>query len=534
MHTYFKARDELLGALGEQRGREDVDAMLDRSRSGLFDNLSFRLLKRPADGDYRKGLEKLVPIADVIGNQMRPGYTPTYTYIDAAKDTLLQSGAAALDALLTQGFASSAVGSGLAMRDASRSGAGTGDILVAGAKSAITDFLFGKAIHYGAAYAGDAWRAGKKVVAGVAESGADLLAQASRRSKVATDLVEKMQKNLSTLDKGVHVDGSGRLRASLTDVLEVQKNPHQVRALKQGGSLSTQEAFNNTLRNEVYKPHDQMLLERLRQSSPELADKKLVVQEFRTPGKTANPINTDRDFRVLAQNADGKWVEVPKTKWEQHSNDAFAELTFFDKSKCPKGMDPAQQKAWWAEQHGHTPTDRAFREAGRDYSDQIADLKTGERVNLAGGEAGGTGTTRIAELKEIAHNADDIAAGKVPPPPQRVTLADPQGLAQQFHEKVTGNLRRGDPFEAIAQAQKGVDTLDTVRTAYGAQNIPTGELPGNLRQAMDLVKGSNLPVNPDAAALHALEGKLEGLGFTDLGDFSHKLSSQFEGLKWAK
>jgi hypothetical protein len=331
---------------------------------------------------------------------------------------------------------------------------------------------------------------------------------------------------LTTLDQGVHVDGSGRMRASLTDVLEVQKNPHQVRALKQSGSLSTQEAFNNTLRNEVYKPHDQMLLERLRQSSPELADKKLVVHDFRTPGKTANPINTDRDFRVLMQDSKGKWVEVPKTKWEQHSNDAFAELTFFDKSKCPDGMSPAQQKAWWAEQHGHTPTDRAFREAGRDYSDQIADLRTGQRGNLPGGEVGGTGTTRIAELK-------DIASGKVPAPSQPVKLADPQGLAQQFHEKVTGNLRRGDPFEAIAQAQKGVDTLDSVRKAYGAQNIPTGELPGNLRQAMDLVKSSNLPVHPDAAVLHTLEGKLERLGFGDLGDFSQKLSSQFEGLKWA-
>ncbi len=181
MQTYFKARDELLGALGEQRDREDVDAFLDKSRSGLFDDLSDRLLKTPADNDYRKGLEKLVPLADVIGNQMREGYTPTYTYIDAAKDTLLQSGAAALDAVLTQGLASSAVGSGLAMRDASRAGAG-GDIIVAGAKSAITDFLFGKAIHYGAGYAGEAWRAGKNAVAGVAESGADLLARRAPRS----------------------------------------------------------------------------------------------------------------------------------------------------------------------------------------------------------------------------------------------------------------------------------------------------------------------------------------------------------------
>ncbi len=323
MRTYFKARDELLGALGDQRGREGVDALLDESRSGLFDELSDRLLTTPADHDYRKGLEGLLPLADVIGNQMRPGYTPTYTYRDAAQDTLLQSGAAALDAILTKGWASSAVGSSLAMRDAARAGGGIADIATAGVKAAVTDVLFGKAIHYGAGYAGEAWRAGKNAVAGVAESATDLLAQASRRSQVATDLVEKMRKNLGTLDQGVHYDGSGRLRASLTDVLEVQKNPHQVRALKQSGSLPTQEAFNNTLRNEVYKPHDQMLLERLRQSSPELADKKLVVHDFRTPGKTANPINTDRDFRVLTQNADGKWVEVPKTKWEQHSNDAL-------------------------------------------------------------------------------------------------------------------------------------------------------------------------------------------------------------------
>ncbi|MDO9295246.1 hypothetical protein, partial [Bradyrhizobium sp.] len=334
MRTYFKARDELLGALGDQHGREGVDALLDESRSGLFDELSDRLLTTPADKDYRKGLEKLIPLADVIGNQMREGYTPTYTYKDAAQDTLLQTGAAALDAILTKGWASSAVGSSLAMRDAARAGGGVLDIATAGVKAAVTDVLFGKVIHYGAGYAGEAWRAGKKAVAGAADGATDLLAQASRRSQVAADLVEKMRKNLGTLDQGVHVDGSGRMRASLTDVLEVQKNPHQVRALKQSGSASTQEAFNNTLRNEVYKPHDQLLLERLRKTSPELADKKLVVHDFRTPGKTANPINTDRDFRVLMQDSKGKWVEVPKTKWEQHSNDAFAELTFFDKTKC--------------------------------------------------------------------------------------------------------------------------------------------------------------------------------------------------------
>ena len=311
MRGFFDAREKLGGALQRQRMGEMRDGALGETRSGLFDDLEKRLDAVPAGNDYRKSLEKLIPLADTIGNQMREGYTPTYTYKDAAQDTLLQSGAAALDAVLTKGWASSAVGSGLSMRDAARAGADTAGILAAGAKSAVTDFLLGKAVHAGAGLAGDAWRAGRTVVT---EGGADLLAQAGRRSQVATDLVEKMQKNLNTLDQGVHYEGSGRLRASLTDVLEVQKNPHQVRALKQSGSLSSQEAFNNTLRNEVYKPHDQMMLERLRKTSPELADKKLVVHDFRTPGRTANPINTDRDFRVLTQNADGNWVEVPENK----------------------------------------------------------------------------------------------------------------------------------------------------------------------------------------------------------------------------
>jgi hypothetical protein len=221
---------------------------------------------------------------------------------------------------------------------------------------------------------------------------------------------------------------------------------------------------------------------------------------------------------VLRQDSNGQWIEVPKTKWESHSHDAFAELTYFDSSKCPKGLTPAQQKAWWAEQHGHTPTDRAFREAGRDYSDQAID-QFGRRTQVD--------KPRIAELK-------DIAGGKVPPPAQKVTLADPQGFAHQFHEKVTGNLRRGDPFEAIAQAKKGVETLDTMRTAYDAQKIATGALPSNLRQAMDVVKASDLPRLPDAVALGRLEADLGRLGFAGIDDFSAKLSSQFEGLKWAR
>jgi hypothetical protein len=525
MRTFFTARDQLMDALAEGRRREGPDAILDRNREKLFDDLAERLRDVPGGTGYRGALQNLVPLADFIGRQVQPGYQPTYTYRDAVEDTLLQTGAMALDVVATKGAASSAIGGMLAMRDAVRDGADTAGILAAGAKALATDYLFGKAVHYGAGLAGEAWQATGGVARTAADTASDALSGAGRRSNVASDLVERMKQNLDTLDAGVHRESSGRLRASLTDVLEVQKNPHQVRALNHSGSAATREAFDNTLRNELYRPHDQMLLEKLRQSSPDLADKKLMVHEFRTPGKTASAINTDRDFRVLMQDQSGKWVEVPKTKWQHHSNDAFAELTYFDQSKCPKGMSAAEQKAWWAEQHGHTPTDRAFREAGRDYSDQAIDA-LGRRTQLD--------KPRIAELKDIAGKAKDIADGKLPPPPQKVTLADPQGFAQQFHEKVTGNLRRGDPFEAIAQAKKGIETLDTVRTAYDAQKIAVSELPANLRQAMDLVKESNLPRLPDAAALGRLEADLGRLGYSGIDDFSEKLTFQFERLKWSQ
>ncbi|KAA5595977.1 hypothetical protein [Blastochloris sulfoviridis] len=524
METFFDARQKLSDALEQQRQREFADGPLSATRSGLFDDIDRRLEDMATRRDFEAGLGDMASLADVIGQQMRDTYKPTYTYRDAVLDTALQTGALAADVFVTKGLASSALGSTLAMRDAVREGADTTGMLLAGAKAAATDYLFGKAAHLGGGYAVEAWTATRRAAGGFTDEVANITGS-FRRSHVAGDLVEAAKRNLVALDAGVQRDASGRMRASLSDVLEVQRNPNQVRLLKQQGSLQTQDAFNHTLRNEVYKPHDQMLLERLRQSTPELADRKLMVHEFRTPGKTANPINTDRDFRVLVQDDAGKWIEVPKAKWEQHSNDVFGELTFLDPSKCPKGMNPAEQKAWWAEQHGHTPTDRAFREASRDYSDQTIDA-FGRRTQIE--------TPRIAELKDIASKADDIAAGRIPPPAQPVRLADPQALAQQFHEKVTGNLRRGDPFEAIAQAKKGVETLDAVHKAYGAQRLPIGELPANLRSAMDAVAKSNLPAQADAAALAAFEDTLRGHGFRSLEDFSGKLSSQFEALKWAK
>ena len=521
--AYFDARDTLSGVLDEQRKREFAQGALGEGRNAFFDKLDSKLEALGTRRDYREASADLMRLADTIGAQTRPGYKPTYSYHDAIGDTLAQTGALALDATITHGYASSAVGAGIAMRDASRRGETGLGILTEGAKAAVTDLIFGKATELGAGLAGRAWTASKGLAGDAVEAVRGAIGGNVRHVKVAGELAEQAQRHLDTLEKGLQLDGSGRMRASLTDVLEVQKQPHRVRLLKEQGSLSTQEAFNNTLRNEVYKPHDQMLLERLRQSHPDLADAKLQVHEFRTPGKTANPLNTDRDFRVLMQDAKGDWIEVPKSRWEKQSNDVFGELTFFDPAKCPKELSPAQQKAWWAEQHGHTPTDRAFREASRDYSDQATSALTGQRIQL--------GEARIADLKHIASEA---AKGNPPPVGGRVTLADPDGLADMFRAKIDGQLSRGDPFEAIAQAHKGVETLDTVRNAYGAQGIPTGTIPAPLRKAMDLVAESGLPAHADANALRVLENKLGGLGFGGIDDFGQQLASQFGALKWAK
>jgi len=78
-------------------------------------------------------------------------------------------------------------------------GADTLGIMTAGAKAAVVDYLFGKAVHVGGQYAGEAWHAARNAVTGAAENAADALARNVRHTNVADDLVERMRYNLDTL-----------------------------------------------------------------------------------------------------------------------------------------------------------------------------------------------------------------------------------------------------------------------------------------------------------------------------------------------
>lgn len=513
----FEERQRLEDAIHDI-WKQDVEAgTLDENRQLLLDqlaqkaeDLSLKAVSGPASAE-------LGALGDIVSQQARAGFVPTYTYKDAVFDTGVQIGAAALDAVLTRGYASSALGSGLAMRDAAREGKSVTEIAYAGVKAAVMDFAIGRTAHYvgeAAGVARSAWREAGEA----ADDAARVMERLRGPTGTGGDVLAEAERNLRRMEKNLGRDAVGRPKVPLDDALEVQRKPHQVRRLKETGGDELQDGFNNTMRMEVYKPHDKALIDRIRGNQPDLADKKLVVHEFRTPGKSSSGINTDRDFRVLYKNDKGDWIEVPKDSWKKDSNEVFADLTGYDASKPPPGFTDAEKKAWWADQHGHTATDRSFREACPDYSDQVVSGQS-EWIRVE--------KPRIEELKDIA--ARDAGIPKEP-----IRLRDPPSIGQQFDEKIHNNLRRGDLPEAVAQAQKGVETLETVRKAYDKQGLDAGALPSRFQEAMDVIARSDLPHNPDTRSLIDLEEKLGRLGFANVDEFGKSLSGQFESLKLAK
>ncbi len=516
----FDARRTLEDAIHQIWQQDVKDGVLDERRRALLAKLELKAEQISMRKDRTGAIEDALGLANIIVHQARNGFKVTYTYRDAVFDTTIQTGAAILDAVVTRGYASSVVGSGLAMRDAARDGKGGAEILYEGVKAAAFDFAIGKAADVvGGALrvTNTVWREAGEAV----EEAAKVTRKLDGVVHGGSDLLTQTERNLNHMRDNLSFDVKGRPRAKLDDVLEIQRNPHQVRNLKGTGSQELQNGFNNTLRSDVYKPHDKALIQRIKAANPDLADKKLVVHEFRTPGKSGSGINTDRDFRMLYKNDKGEWLEVPRKKWEKQSNEIFAELTGYDPKKCPAGIPDNKKLEWWAEQHGHTPTDRSFREACPDYSDQMLN-QAGERVRV--------GKPRIQELKELA-DPEVIIKGK---PDNPLRLRDPVSIGSQFDEKIATNMRRGDSFEAVAQAKKGVETLEKVRTAYSKQKMDAGVLPERFSKAMNLIKKSNLPSHPDPATLRNFNDNLQQLGFADLDTFGKALSGQFESLKYAK
>lgn len=312
----------------------------------------------------------------------------------------------------------------------------------------------------------------------------------------------------------------GKPYAQLSDVLALQSSSTNMRSLK-NAPPEVREAFNNTLRKAVYEPHDAELVDWISKNVPEVGNRPVRVDDFRTPGAgSSDPraINTDRDYRVLMQNEKEEWIEVRKELWQGKSYELFGKQTGFDGTAVQQAhpeiewnrMTPqqraAKQQELWADQHQQLATDRASIEASPDYSDQAALGK---------------------EWAQVESNILKVKHGEA-------TLQDPDAIGQMYYEKVSASLRRDNVPEAVAQAQKSVDSLWAVRRGYGTQNLPTGHLPDNLNRAMHIIKNTPVDHRATPEAMAAMNQQLADLGFSGgVDQVAQAMSAQFSALKMA-
>lgn len=338
-------------------------------------------------------------------------------------------------------------------------------------------------------------------------------------------------------------DANGKAYMSESDVLKIKQNTQASRSLKDADP-SVREAYNNTLKEKIYDPHDRNVENWIKEKvngvkddvktdnpqekrfndwvkrqGDDVKNAKFEVEEIRTPGKKTDPtdINTDRDYRVVYTDANGKKIEVPKEFWRDQSVEEFAKSSNYSEQKAREDLHSDKERAEfdklsdhekkekWAEMHHQAQTDRAHIEASKDYSDQGIDWKTGKDLDES-----------IIEKVKRGESK----------------LNDPDGLGSMFEEKVDVYVRNGNAPEALAQAKKAVETLDKVREGY-SKNYDIGNLPTRLKNAMDIVSESKSDLSATPEYMKNIDNKLKEQGFRDIGDFMDKLSGQFASLKWA-
>ncbi len=317
----------------------------------------------------------------------------------------------------------------------------------------------------------------------------------------------------------VEIGPDGRRYAKLEDVLALQESTTSMRSLKNAPD-EVREAFNNTLRRDVYDPHDQQLLDWVRQNVPEAQWRELRIDDFRTPGAEFDPsaINTDRDYRILMQDELGDWIEVPKERWRAKSYELFGEATGFNADAVQRAhpevnwerMTPEQRlttaRELHADRYQQMATDKYSIEASPDYSDQ-------GRIGLS--------------QAQVEQNILAVKHGEG-------RLLDPDAIGQMDYEKVCASLRRGNQPEAVAQAKKAVSSLRDVREGYKLGRMEVGELPGNLNQAMDAIQHAPVDHRATPEAMAAMNEELARLGYPGgVEQVARTISAQFSALKWA-
>ena len=343
----------------------------------------------------------------------------------------------------------------------------------------------------------------------------------------------------------IKLDGSGRPisgpRVDTRKALEQLQDTASSRTAKQANA-ELKEAIIKTRAEEIYAPADNQTIDKASrkpdvQSMMKPGDE-LVMDTFSTPGKPPS-LGADRDARLVIKRPAGcdekgkpkfELIEVPRKHWENEAYQDFYDHTikiaggrdnvtpethpeFFRRREelsylGKAGMSPEQIDARaWAEAHNQLFTDRYHMEASRDNADQ--GLKPG--------------SIEPRQQKPNVQRVQEGSANK---------LEDAAGVARMWDEK--SRFYEHNTPEALAQAQKGIESHMKVRDGLRQQGIEPPPLDSNTARAMDLI--SRAPVGQDATpeAIGQLNTNLRNLGYKDVNDAMSKIASQNENLKWSK
>lgn len=305
------------------------------------------------------------------------------------------------------------------------------------------------------------------------------------------EVLDDMMKNIKTVD--------GKEEINKGKLLEIMRDPAKVRTIQNHGTKEMKDIFNRS-RSKIYNEHDARLKEYITKEY-KLNPDEIKIDDFRTPGKGGDSVNTDRDYRVLrkVKGVDGteKWIELQRGNWLEESYKIFGQVT-----EKPEGLSDLE----WAEAHQQRGTDRFDAEASKDYSDHVFNPETNE-IDI--------NKSNITKVKE----------GKT-------TLYDAAETGKMYQNKVENAMKSGHESEAFAQAKKAAGTLKDVRSGYkDGMNLDIKDLPRDLDKAMEVINKAKVDVNATGPHLESINNELKSLGYSDVSEVSKDISKAFNDLK---
>lgn len=556
------------GDLEELFNKEMRKGPLPPERLLLIAQIWNKIQEAQDNNDYQAGLDSLDQINKLIQAQGRKTYEPVYTKRDLAEDVVMRVGATILDLGGGGGYANASISFIQGARECVRHGADSADAIMEGTKNALLEIATFKVAAVGERLGFNPAKVLATTVGATRGSITmrDALAQGDSLAKAATKgffdgafnatatygigkLMEKpaaklsdvvwgpkptpnltavpddphVARELANAKRNISIGSDGKKYLDLDDALRLQQKTTVMRTVKQGlADPEVADALKNTLNN-LKKTHDSVLVDKIKAKYPELAGEEIRVKDISTPtNKDANAPSVDRDAVVQRRNADGDWVEMPRQKWKNLSEEAFAEVTGHSENpnRFRAGLTPAErarydamgkqeQLEFYQEKHQWKMTDKSHMEASRAYSDQ--------RISATG---------RRTQVSKENININRVKRGEA-------DVDDAEGLGMMARAKISNEVQNNNPSEAFAQAKKEVQLLQETRTGLQARGRDVGRLPENMQKAIKLVEthGDRAARIPKVA--NQLEAALQEHGFSNIDDFSAKLGSQIGALKIA-